>query len=338
MIYPDYTVPNMADTRRATWTQSVLTRNLTQYSQLFPDDQSLLWMATGGAQGTQPTAKAVTFPDGGYYVLRTGWTMQDMMMVLQNTPDGPKEQWHRQSDNNTFELWVKGRNFFPDSGAGSYGGNSSSNSIRSRYAASKAHNTMTLDEKNVSSDGRMLKQESKSTSSYGYEVLVLENPSYEGLTHRRTVFLVDDKFYVILDEGYGSAEGTVNLNFNITEGSDAQVVLDKDGMGFHTAFNDSNNLFVRTVSDQTASFAEKSGFVAYNIVTDTYKEISRKAYRLDVAKRAEDTAVRYVTLLYPTADATAVQPFEAELGEWSQTGASLTVRVDGKSYNLSYTL
>ena len=338
MIYPDYTVPNMADTRRDTWTQSVLTRNLTQYSQLFPDDQSMLWMATGGAQGTQPTAKVVTFPDGGYYILRTGWTMQDMMMVLQNTPDGPKEQWHRQSDNNTFELWVKGRNFFPDSGAGSYGGNSSSNSIRSRYAASKAHNTMTLDEKNVASDGRMLKQESKSTSSYAYEVPVLENPSYEGLTHRRTVFLVDDKFYVILDEGYGSAEGTVNLNFNITEGSDSQVVLDSDGLGFHTAFNDSNNLFVRTVSDKTASFAEKSGFVAYNIVTDNYKEISRKAYRLDVTKRAEDAAVRYVTLLYPTADATAVQPFEAELGEWSQTGASLTVRVDGKSYNLSYTL
>ena len=27
MIYPDHTVPNMADTRRATWTARVLQRN-----------------------------------------------------------------------------------------------------------------------------------------------------------------------------------------------------------------------------------------------------------------------------------------------------------------------
>ena len=123
-----------------------------------------------------------------------------MMMVLQNTPDGPSEQWHRQYDNNTFELWVKGRNFFPDSGCFSYGGTSSSNADRRKYAASTAHNTVTLDNKNVSSDGKMLKQFSKSGSGHSYQALVLENPSYEGLTHRRTIFMVDDKFYVILDE------------------------------------------------------------------------------------------------------------------------------------------
>ena len=36
MIYPDYTVPNMADTRAASWTERVLTRNLTNYMALFP--------------------------------------------------------------------------------------------------------------------------------------------------------------------------------------------------------------------------------------------------------------------------------------------------------------
>lgn len=54
MIYPDYTVPNMADTRRDTWTKSVLKRNLTNYSNLFPDNQEMLWMATEGASGTMP--------------------------------------------------------------------------------------------------------------------------------------------------------------------------------------------------------------------------------------------------------------------------------------------
>ena len=338
MIYPDYSVPNMADTRASSWTKSVLTRNLKNYMTLFPDNAGLTWLATEGAQGTQPTTNVVTFPDGGYYVMRTGWTMQDLMMVLQNTPDGPSEQWHRQSDNNTFELWAKGRNFFPDSGAGSYGGSSETNAIRSRYGATTAHNTLTLDGKNVASDGRMLLQQTKANSTGSYEVLVLENPSYEGLTHRRSIFLVNNSFYVILDEGYGAAEGTVNLNFNITPGDDSQVVLDEAGFGFHTAFTDGNNLLVRTISDREMTFAEKQGFVAYNVLTDTYKETPRKAYQLNVTKRAADAAVRYVTVLLPVSDASAAQPFEAQLGEWSQNGAQVTVRVGGKSYELSYTL
>ena len=41
-------------------------------------------------------------------------------------------------------------------------------------------NTVTLDNKNVSSDGKMLKQFSKSGSGHSYQALVLENPSYEG--------------------------------------------------------------------------------------------------------------------------------------------------------------
>ena len=93
MIYPDYTVPNMADTRRATWTARVLQRNLTNYYNLFPDNEQMRWMATAGAEGTIPETKVKTFPDGGYYVMRTGWTVADMMMVLQKVaiPFAPPE-------------------------------------------------------------------------------------------------------------------------------------------------------------------------------------------------------------------------------------------------------
>ncbi|MBR2217342.1 MAG: heparinase II/III family protein [Alistipes sp.] len=334
MIYPDYTVPNMADTRRATWTASVLRRNLTNYYNLFPDNQQMLWMAMGGAEGTMPETKVKTFPDGGYYVMRSGWTTSDMMMVLQNTPDGPSEQWHRQYDNNTFELWVKGRNFFPDSGCFSYGGTSSSNADRRKYAASTAHNTVTLGDANVSSDGKLLKEFSRSGSGHWYEALVLENPSYEGLTHRRTIFMVDDKFYVILDEAYGTAAGTVNLNFNITEGDDSQVVYDPEEGGFHTAFSDGNNLLVRTRGSKTGAFVKKTGFVSYNI----NQTAERKAYQLNLEKTADEPVVRYATVLLPTSDASA-ETVVITLGDWSESGGSVRVQVGGVSYPaLSYTL
>lgn len=332
MIYPDYTVPNMADTRRETWTQRVLQRNLNNYYTLFPDNQEMLWMATGGTSGTMPETRVKTFPDAGYYVMRTGWTKDDMMMVLQNTPDGPSEQWHRQSDNNTFELWVRGRNFFPDSGCFSYGGTSESNAQRRKYAASSAHNTLTLDGKNVASDGRMRKQESRSTSTFTYEVLVLENPSYENLTHRRVVFLVDNKFYVLLDEAIGTAEGTVNLNFNVTEGSESQVVLDAAKGGFHTAFADGNNLFVTTYAPKKGIFERMDGFVSYNI----NKSSERQAYRLNVDKTAEES-LYFVTLMVPAEDAAAVEASVNSL-DVTSTGGTVRLEVGGRSYKLSYTL
>ena len=163
---------------------------------------------------------------------------------------------------------------------------------------------------------------------------MLENPSYEGLTHRRTIFMVDDKFYVILDEAYGTAAGTVNLNFNITEGNDSQVVYDPEEGGFHTAFSDGNNLLVRTRGSKTGAFVKKTGFVSYNI----NQTAERKAYQLNLEKTADEPVVRYATVLLPTSDASA-ETVVITLGDWSESGGSVRVQVGGVSYPaLSYTL
>jgi len=327
MIYPDYTVPNMADTRRdQSWTKSVLTRNLKEYCELFPDNQEMLWMATEGKEGTKPEAKFVIFPDAGYYVMRTGWTTDDMMMVLQNTPDQPNSaapnyQWHRQFDNNTFELWCKGRNFFPDSGCYTYGGTSSSNADRRKYAATSAHNTLTLDNKNVWGEGRMSNEFTGASSGHTWQGLTLENPSYEGLTHRRTVYLVDNRFYVLLDEAIGNAAGTVNLHFHLIEGNDAEIVYDSGKNGCHTAFSDNNNLLVRTFPSKECTFTEREGFVSYAI----NKTKPRKSYQLDVMKTDDEDVLRFVTVLLPTKEAT--ETVSVKLGE-----DSFTVKIGSKTY------
>lgn len=328
MIYPEYKVPNMSDTRRdESWSKNVLIRNLKEYCQLFPDNQEMLWLATEGKEGTKPEAKFVTFPDAGYYVMRTGWTTNDMMMVLQNTPDqpidskAPNYQWHRQSDNNTFELWCKGRNFFPDSGCYTYGGTSASNADRSKYAATSAHNTLTLDNKNVWGEGRMFGEFTGASSGHTWQGLTLENPSYEGLTHRRTTYLVDDKFYVLLDEAIGNAAGTVNLHFHLIEGKDAEIVYDNAKNGCHTAFADNNNMLVRTFPSKECTFTEREGFVSYK----TNESQARKSYQLDVTKTADEDVVRFVTVLVSTKDAS--EKVDVTLDE-----DSFTVKIGSKTY------
>ena len=181
----------------------------------------------------------------------------------------------------------------------------------------------------------MLKQFSKSGSGHSYQALVLENPSYEGLTHRRTIFMVDDKFYVILDEAYGSAAGTVNLNFNITEGTDAQVVYDTSEGGFHTAFADGNNLLVRTFANKAVTTTARTGYVS--LVLDETTE--RPSYQVDLEKAAGDKAARFITVLYPASDASA-ETVSAEFidEEFSETAARISVTAGGQTYRLSYTL
>lgn len=323
MIYPNYSSVNMADTRSTSWTKSVLKKNLNRYVELFPEDQELLWLATEGASGTQPTLDKVAFADCGYYVLRSGWTKNDQMMVLTNTTQSPKEQWHLQWDNMTFELYNKGRHFFPDSGCYSY----DTGSNRSRYAATSAHNTLSLGGANMTScRGEMLRLDYHKASQSNR--LVLVNPSYSGLMHRRHIFHTKGSFYVIVDEAYGAADGTLNLNFHPGE-SEENIVLDSEAMGMHTTFSDGNNIVVRTFTDAASmTFEEREGIYSNKINT----EVKRKAYRLNVEKAA-DAPVRFVTVIYPCSDASTPEISAKFSGSWTADRMAVDVTINGETYN-----
>lgn len=328
----NYSTPNFGDTRPTSWTRNILLRHMRNYRDLFPDDQELKWLASQGAEGKAPAAGIKCFDDGGHYTIRNGWTPESTMMTLVNCGVTPKEQWHRQWDNGNFELYVAGRQFFPDSGVFSYGGTTESNKNRNTYARTDYHSTLTLDNRNVTAcRGKCLLAEERAD----YDLLVLENPSYADLTHRRSVWFVDKRFFVILDEGYGAAAGKVNLNFHLLPGSDAEVVVDADANGAHTAFNDGNNLLVRTFSDAALATTEREGHLSVKLDT----EVSRKAYQVDLDKAADDKAARFITVLYPASDA-ASETVEAAFVDpaFSASGARISVKAGGRTYNLSYTL
>lgn len=328
----DYSTPNFGDTRPTSWTRNILLRHMRNYRDLFPDDEELKWLASQGAEGKAPAAGIKCFDDGGHYTIRNGWTAESTMMTLVNCGVTPKEQWHRQWDNNNFELFVAGRQFFPDSGVFSYGGTSSANTARNTYARTDYHSTLTLDNRNITAcRGKNLLAEERAD----YDLLVLENPSYADLTHRRSVWFVDRRFFVILDEGYGAAAGKVNLNFHLLPGSDEEVTVDADANGAHTAFADGNNLLVRTFSDAALTTTAREGHLSVKLDN----AVSRKAYQVDLEKSADDKAARFITVLYPASDA-AAETVEATFVDpaFSASGARIRVEAGGRTYNLSYTL
>ena len=242
---------------------------------------------------------------------------------------GPKGEWHCQPDNGTFELWVNGRNLFPDSGSYIYAGHGEVMKLRNWFRRTATHNTLTLDGKNLETTQSVTKFWKPEGD---VQILVTENPSYADLKHRRTVFFVDQKFFVIVDEAVGTATGTVNLNYHLAEG---EVSINKADFAITTSYEGDSNVKLQCFPEQKAVMNEVEGWRS----TAYRKRVPRKAVTLDVEKKGKD-AVRYISVIYPVKNADNAPKIYASFSNkhFQEDGVEVTVMIDGKKFNLAANL
>lgn len=343
-----YFVPGFNDTRQASWSRSVLNKNFNRYIEMFPNNANIKYMATYG-KGTRPDVTPKLFSTSGYYVLRNGWDKASTMFILSNNyAETAPDIWsHNQADNGTFELYHNGRNFFPDSGVYAYTNTTGgSNDNRKWFRQSEVHNTLTLGANHTdlkdgasytTTQGRLIKCSTEGTT----EVLVTENDGYKNLTHRRYVFFVEKKFFVIVDEGIGEGTTTtpVNINFNLCEGNDSEVIIDEDLHGAHTNFADGNNIIIRTMKtndDGKVTLTPFAGRVSYD--TNDNATFERKAYSVNMAAKSGRKAARFLTVIYPVQGSTDATEISGSFiaGGYNDNGVSCSVTVAGKTYELNY--
>ena len=136
-----------------------------------------------------------------------------MMLILKNNYNADK-WWHCQPDNGTIALYKNGRHFLPDSGVYTYGGSSSDDALRDKFASTAMHNPLTLNGATIA-ENRMLGEHKGDVQNATYTMAHVSNQSYGALRHERTVFHVKDGFFVVVDFGLGSATGTVALNWHL---------------------------------------------------------------------------------------------------------------------------
>ena len=313
--FPDCTCPVFSDARLHD--RAYYMPHYTKWTALFPDDEMLRYLYTDGREGRTPDYLSRAFRTSGYYALRNGWTMDATMLVLKA---GPKAFWHCQPDNGTFELWHKGRQFFPDSGSYVYEGSAEINAQRRWFRQTRVHNTLTLDNRNLENTASESLRWSENLD--GTDIVTVETPGYEGLTHRRTVLFVDRRFFVLLDEAIGSAEGEVELHYNLIE---CEPEENASQLSLRTRFEDGNNLYLRVFAPKGTEMRREEGRVSrsYRVYTE------RPAYAFATPKSAGET-LRYVTLLMPVEGDAAAPRAEVRFDERSRT---LRLKVDGKSYH-----
>ncbi|MCC6486776.1 MAG: alginate lyase family protein [Candidatus Hydrogenedentes bacterium] len=238
-----------------------------------------------------PALKSYAFPEAGMYFLRDAWGPKQIYFALHCSPPGISG--HDQPDNGTFEVCAFGRWLMTDSGYYTYGHDPEA---RAWHRQTRVHNTLTLDGKDTQVAGKHLlwKQADR------FDALCVENASYDGLTHRRSVWFVDHAFFVVLDEAIGTAKGTPSLHFQFAPGA---IAVNAGKHKVRTGFGDANVLLWMAPAAPVV-FEEEDGWFAY----EYGKREARKAVRVAATQEAPFT---FLTLLIPYEGVTAPEAHAA---------------------------
>lgn len=323
ITFPDYTNPCFSDAKLTT--KNNMVKNYRDWHKLFPENKAILYFATEGKEGVLPNHLSNGYLTSGFFVFRNSWKTNAIQMVVKA---GPKGFWHCQPDNGTFELWYNGKNLFPDSGSYVYAGDDEVMAERNWHRQTAVHNTVTLNDQNLETTESVTKLWQPEG---GVQVLVTENPGYKDFNHRRSIFFVNNIYFVIVDEATGKAKGTVNLHYQIPK----EMNNDSEEMAFTTQFYEGSNVKLQCFGPKNMTMKKELGWCS----TDYRKRYERTNLSFNVKKEV-DKAVRYITIIYPVQNSANAPKLSARFKNKSYNDNSLTVevKVNGKKQILQYNL
>jgi hypothetical protein len=187
--------------------------------------EECLWLlGVDGAQtlsslrAQSPSEGSRGFPDGGFYVLRDGWSPSATWALVDGGPHGSLNCGHAHADALAVEVATNGRPVLTDSGTFSYTGVE-----RERFRESASHNTATVDGESSSLTGGLFHwRHVAQTTVHAW----LSSPhadfwrgSHDGFArlpdpavHERSLLLVHGRYLVVLDalDASGTHEMTVH--------------------------------------------------------------------------------------------------------------------------------
>lgn len=203
------------------------------------------------------SVNSVSFPYGGYYIMRSGWTKQDRYLFFKTSRYA---MGHAHEDCNSLILTAYGQNLLVDGGNYNYANDPASEVINTYFTSSFAHNTLcvngmsqsrlqtvAVNRDQVSEEWQAYEayaahleglQQRDGTCTYFGELLQLAEGVYQdgygaerlNAIHHRQVYAVDNRFYVIADRVSGGE--TFQLNWNLAPEC-GNTVFEKDVLTTH---------------------------------------------------------------------------------------------------------
>jgi hypothetical protein len=182
----------------------------------------------------EPTAASARFPDGGYFVMRDGWSDTDNFLVVDCGDVGALTGAHGHSDALSIELAIHGKTLLVDSGTFTY---HQSRDLRDYFRSSAAHNTLTVDGLSASEPASAFNWKSKADARAGdwlskprFDFFKGSHTGYErlgdGAAHTRSILFVKGDYWIMRDFVGGTARHEYALNFHYS--LDAKPTVDDD--------------------------------------------------------------------------------------------------------------
>ena len=164
------------------------------------------------------------------------------------------------------------------------------------------------------------------------QILVTENPSYKNLKHRRSVFFVDNSYFVIVDEMVGSQKGSINLHYQMPKG---KIANSREDMTFVTQFEEGSNMKLQCFGPEGMTMKKEPGWCS----TAYRKRYNRMNVSFNAKKDSED-AVRYITVICPIKNSADAPKLSAKFKNkaFNENGLEVEVKVNGKKQSLNYKL
>ncbi|RJQ55308.1 MAG: hypothetical protein C4526_03935 [Nitrospiraceae bacterium] len=154
-----------------------------------------------------PKTKSKAYPDGGYYIMRSGWEKDGNYLIFDSGPLGHGSGGHGHADALSFQLCSDGINYFVDPGTYSY---NLDYEWRDYFRSTPAHNTITVDGLNQSEIKDRMSWRTFANakcnrwlSTEWFDLVDGEHDGYRRLkdpvVHRRIIFFDKNRYWVIID-------------------------------------------------------------------------------------------------------------------------------------------
>jgi heparinase II/III-like protein len=196
--------------------------------------EELLWLT--GADGlskfdaivaTEPAKTSVPFFDGGYFVMRDGWSRESNYLLFDCGPHGSLNCGHAHADALSIDVAANGRTVLVDPGTCTYTG---SKELRDWFRSSQAHNTLTLDDVSSSLPAgpftwNRIAQCSlrKWIGAKRFDFVSGQHDGYLPAIVKREILFIKGDYWIVRDTVASPGEHRVDVRFHYEPGTSLRI-------------------------------------------------------------------------------------------------------------------
>lgn len=202
-----------------------------------PAEETLWLLGSDGLQSFDalfarpPADSSRAFTNGGFYVMRDGWTPAANYLLIDCGPHGALNCGHAHADTLAFEMAARGRTLLVDPGTYTYTGSSE---WRDLFRSSAAHNTVTIDGQSSSVPRGTFQWQHIAMSAARRWITQPRFDYFEGAhdgymrlaapaTHARSILFVKDNYWIIRDTVETTGEHSYDAHFHFAIGCDPSI-------------------------------------------------------------------------------------------------------------------